>query len=41
MAMGPEKGLEKANELGLKAYFLVKDKDKFKELSTTNFGKSL
>jgi len=41
MAMGPEKGLEKANELGLKAYFLVKDKDKFKEMSTTNFGKSL
>lgn len=37
MALGPEKGLDKANQLGLKAYFLVKDNDKFVELASQAF----
>jgi thiamine biosynthesis lipoprotein len=37
MSLGPEKGLDKANRLGLKAYFLVKDGSKFKEILSDSF----
>ncbi len=37
MSMGPQKGLKLANELGLSAYFLVKDEQGFKELSSKKF----
>lgn len=38
MALGDEKGLETANRLGLKAYFLVKDGDEFIEKSSNEFN---
>ena len=37
MAMGHEKGLDLANELGLQAFFLVKEGDEFKEIMSKAF----